>query len=138
MQPVRVCGPMHAPARWGRAAAPGLHHELAAHALFIQHYAPVDHVLVPAPIPARHMSAWCAAAAPGTLQRFLASRMRQANQGSISACMHAVVGGTTARHLKCLPPSCWMKAVRPLLVTESVTMVVPGNFLQVSNNHYSA
>lgn len=33
------------------------------------------------------------------------------------------------QHLKCLPPSCSMKAVRPLLVTESVTMVVPGYFL---------
>lgn len=29
-------------------------------------------------------------------------------------------------HLRCLPPSFEMKAVRPLEVTESVTTVVPG------------
>lgn len=33
-----------------------------------------------------------------------------------------------APHLKCLPPSCWIKAVKPLLVTLSVTMVDPGWF----------
>lgn len=32
-------------------------------------------------------------------------------------------------HLKCLPPKLSMNSVRPLLVTESVTMVVPGYFL---------
>ena len=34
------------------AAAPGLHHELAAHALLVQIDALVDHILVPPPIPA--------------------------------------------------------------------------------------
>ena len=50
--------------------------------------------------------------------------------------MHAVFGGKW--HLKCLPPSCWMKAVRPLLVTESVTMVVPGYFLRMGNSQKTA
>lgn len=37
-------------------------------------------------------------------------------------------------YLKCLPPKLLMNAESPLLVTESVTIVLPGYFLHRSSN----